>query len=94
MTTAAEGVKVLRRWPGSVEILLEDFERMEALIADLHDAQAAEIAALRKRLLLSDGERPKTYESTSDRAAADRAKWAEELRHLNIPDFLKDGDKS
>jgi len=42
MTDKAEDVKVLRRWPGSVEILLEDFEWMEAIIA----AQAAEIERL------------------------------------------------
>ena len=39
-------VKILRRWPGSVEILLEDFERMESLIT----AQAAEIERLRECL--------------------------------------------
>jgi len=43
MTDKAEDVKALRRWPGSVEILLEDFEWMEATIA----SQAAEIAALK-----------------------------------------------
>ena len=42
MTDKAEDVKALRRWPGSVEILLEDFEWMEATIA----SQAAEIERL------------------------------------------------